>query len=173
MSIKINTKSLFKAMLGFVALMLVGYAYFFIYSKIKFLSAEIGSAIRAIDILEEKKKEFKLAESNLETHKESIAILESTFFSESNFVDLLNVFDAVAKKAGTGFEAKRANLPDAGGAAEISFTLRGNFGSIAKFLTLLDNTHYSGIVKNLSLFSSEEKKVTLTANIDYLIFNYR
>lgn len=170
---KTNIKSLFSAAISFSILILLIYGYFFVYSKIKFLSAEIGSATRSMTMLSEKRKEFELTKSNLEKQSESIKVLESAFFSESGFVDLLNSFENLSKKVGVKFEAKGAKLPEPGGEAEISFEISGNFSSIAKFLALLDNIRYSGVVNKFSLFEEDEKSKTLAAKIDYLLFNYK
>ena len=173
MHTKINSKSLFTTIIGFFVLLFFVYAYYFIYSKIKILSAEIGSAARSIAVLDEKKKEFELAKSNLESQNKNLAVLESAFFSENDFVDLLDAFESIARKAGTKFEAKGATLPGSGKAAQISFELSGDFNSVAKFLVLLDNIRYVGMVNKFSLIKNDEKSKILSVNIDYLLFNFK
>lgn len=170
---KTNIKSLFFAAISFLVLILLAYGYFFVYSKIKFLSSEMGSATRSIAVLDEKRKDFELARSNLEKQSGNMEILESAFFSESGFVALLNTFEDVAKTVGVKFEAKGATLPESKGVAEISFEISGNFNPIVKFLILLNNIRYSGLTNKFSLFESNEKSKTLTANMDYLLFNYK
>lgn len=173
MNIKISKKSLYMVVTGFFAVVFFIYAYLFVYSKIKFLSTEIGSATRSIRVFNEKRKEFEIAKLNLENHGKNTKILESAFFSESTFVDLLDAFGSVGRKAGVKFEAKSANLPSEGNSAEISFELKGNFNSIAKFLILLDDIRYSGLVNKFSLFRENEESNVLRANIDYFVFNYK
>ena len=173
MNTKINSKSLFGAIIGFFVLLFFAYSYFFIFSKIKFLSGEIGFAKRSIKLLDEKRKEFEVAKSNLKNQAENLVVLESAFFSESSFVDLLNVFEGVAKRAGVKFKAKGAIFPETGERAQISFELSGNFESIAKFLVLLDNIRYSGLVYKFSLSESGSDSPVLLAIVDYLLFNFK
>lgn len=173
MDTKINIKSLLAAAAGFLILLFFMYAYFFIYSKIKFLSTETGSATRSITVLNEKKKEFEFAKSNLESQDKNLKVLESAFFSEDSFVDLLDTFESVAKKTGVKLEAKGATLPGSGKVAQISFELSGDFNSIAKFLVLLDKIRYTGTINKFSLSNKGESSKTLLANIDYLIFNFK
>lgn len=170
MKIKINKKSLFKVFAGFIGVLVCAYSYFFIYSKIKFLSTETGSAVRAISVFDEKGEGFVIAKSNLENQNENVKTLEEAFFSESQFVNLLNVFENIAKKAEVKFKAQQANLPQGGGNATISFTLDGSFNSIGKFMILLDNMRYSSMVNKFSITKGDD---VLTANVDYLIFNYK
>lgn len=170
---KINIKSLFKAAIGFFVLIFFSYAYFFVYFKVQSLGVDIGSATKSITVINEKRKEFELAKVNLESQSENVAVIESAFFSENDFVNLLNTFESIGKIAGARFEAKGANLSKAGEPAEISFALQGSFNSIARFLTLLDNARYSGIINKFSLFENSKNSKVLTANIDYLIFNYK
>lgn len=170
---KINMKSLFKAAIGFFVLIFFSYAYFFVYFKVQSLSADIGSATRSITVIDEKRKEFEIAKVNLENQSENVVVIENAFFSENDFVNLLNTFENIGKIAGVRFEAKGANLSNAGKLAEISFALQGSFNSIARFLTLLDNARYSGLINKFSLFENSENSEILTANIDYLIFNYK
>lgn len=170
---KTNIKSLFSAAISFSIFIFLTYGYFFVYSKIKFLSSETSLAKRSMVMINEKRKEFEFAKSNLDKQNKNVEALESAFFSESGFVDLLNSFENLSKKVGVKFEAKGAKLPELGGEAEISFELSGNFSSIAKFLVLLDNIRYSGAVNKFSLFKNDEESKLLTANIDYLIFSYK
>lgn len=171
--LKTNGKSLFLAAVGFFTVLILIYVYLFVFSKIKFLSKEMGSATKSIIILDEKKKDFELAKSNLEKQNENIAVLESAFLSESVFVDFLNNFEDIAKKAGAKFKAKGASLPDSSGRAQISFEISGSFESIAKFLTLLDTIRYSGIINKFSLFKDSDDSGLLTASADYLLFNFK
>ena len=170
---RIKSKSLVVFFSSFILATLLLYVYFFIYVKIQILSNDTGSALRSIAVLEEKRKEFEVARSNLEKQKENTAVLESAFFSESGFVDLLNLFEEIGRKAGVKLEAKGAKLPESPGTAEVSFEVSGNFASIARFLVLLDNIRYSGLVNKFSLNKNGESGEFLTAKIDYLIFNYK
>ena len=123
-------------------------------------------------MLDEKRKEFEVAKLNLKNQEANLQILESAFFSESSFVDLLDVFEGLAKKAGVKFKAKGANFPETNGHAQISFELSGNFDSIAKFLVLLDNIRFSGLIFKFSLMEGG-KSSDLLANVDYLLFNFK
>ncbi|MEK7559971.1 MAG: hypothetical protein AAB522_01565 [Patescibacteria group bacterium] len=172
MNIKISFESLAKTLIGLGILILLAYTYFFLYFKIQSLSADIGSANRSVAVINKKAKEFEVVKSNLESQNKNIATLESAFFSEDDFVDLLNTFENLGKKVGARFEAKGANLSKSGEPAEISFTLKGGFISITKFLTLLENSRYFGIINKFSLFESGESSKTLVADVEYLIFNY-
>lgn len=174
MNTKTNLQSLFHAFFGLLVFVVFLYSYFFIYSKIKFLSSEIDSAKKSIFILDEKRKEFELAKSNLEKQNENLNILESAFFSESNFVSLLSVFESVAKSAGVSFKASGATLPNSSGKnAQILVELRGDFDSIAKFLTALDNIRYSGLVNKFSIGPESEGSKKLLATVDYWLFNFK
>lgn len=171
---KTNTKSLLKMICGAISFVFLVYSYFFIYSKIRLLSAETSAAKRSIIMLDEKRKEFELAKSNFERQSSNVTTLESVFFSENNFVDLLNTFEKLGRTAGVKFQAKDIKIPESGGGeARISFELLGNFESIAKFLVLLDNGRYSGMVNAFSLFKEDEDPKILTTKIDYLLFNYK
>ena len=172
MKTKINSKSLVGTVIGFFVVLFFAYSYFFVFSKIKFLSGEIGSAKRSINLLNEKRKEFEIAKSNLKNQETNLKILESAFFSESSFVDLLDAFGGLAKKAGVRFKAKGATFPETGEHAQISFELSGNFDSIAKFLILLDNVRFPGLVYKFSLLEGGNS-ADLLANVDYSLFNFK
>lgn len=173
MNIKTSSRSLFFVVTGFLVFVIFSYLYFFVYSKVKFLSSEINSAKKSIFVLDKKRKEFELGKSNLENQSKNLEVLKTAFFSESDFVSLLNVFENVARNAGVRFKASGATLPNSGKTAQILIELRGDFASIAKFLITLDNIRYSGLVNKFSVIPDEDNSKTLIATIDYLLFNFK
>lgn len=169
----INRKFLFNSIAAFLGFLIFLYCYFFVYQKIRLLSAEIGNAVKSASALDKKKEGFEAAKKVLENQAANAATLESAFFSESDFVGLLKEFERIGKKGGVIFKAKGARLPDSSPAAELSFEISGSFGSIMKFMIMLDSVRYAGAVKKMSLYPEGEKSKNLTALVDYLIFNYK
>jgi len=77
-------------------------------------------------------------------------------------------------KSEVGFIAKEANFSQNGsGQAEFSFSLKGDLKGVYRFLYLLDNSQYSGILRQASIRREGGESKDFTANIDYLIFNFR
>ena len=170
-----NSKvQIIKISVALLALLILILVYFNFYSRIKFLSGQIGSAERLIVILEEKKLDLDSAAVALLDLKNEMAVIKSAFLSEENFAVFVNTLEDFGRNSGAKFIAKEANFPkNESGSVEFSFSLNGEFKNIFRFLYLLDNSQYSGILRKISLHRDGEGSTSFTANIDYLIFNFR
>lgn len=163
-----------KITISLLALLFITFVYLGFYSKIKFLSEQIGNAERSIAILEEKRHDLDNAILDLEEFKDEITVIENSFLSEENFTVFINILEDFSRKSSAKFVAKEVNFPsDESNPAEFSFSLSGDFKNIFRFLYLLDNSQYSGILRKISLHRDGEESNIFMANIDYLIFNFR
>jgi len=171
---KNNKIQIIKVGASLVVVLVLVFVYFSFCSKIKLLSAQIHGAERSIKILEEKRKDLDAASVSLKGFKDEITIIESAFLSEENFVGFVNTLEDFGKKSEVGFIAKEANFSQNGsGQAEFSFSLKGDLKGVYRFLYLLDNSQYSGILRQASIRREGGESKDFTANIDYLIFNFR
>ncbi len=157
----------------FVLLVLI-LTYFSFYSKIKLLSGQIGSAERSIMILEEKRRDLDTAAVVLAGLESEVGAIKSAFLSEENFPVFINTLEDFGRNSGAKFTAKEANFPaNESSQAELSFSLKGQFENIFRFLHLLDNSQYSGVLKKIFIYRDGDDSTGFSAEIDYLIFNFR
>lgn len=150
------------------------FSYLKFYSAIKFLSSQIGGAERSIKILEEKRLDLDAGQAALKNFPSEKAIVQSAFLTEDNFVDFVNTLEGFGRQSGAKFAAREAKFPsDESSQVQFSFSLKGDFKSVFKFLFLLDNSQYSGILRKISLHSEGDSGRNFSADVDYLIFNFR
>lgn len=157
----------------FIILLLV-FIYLFLYSKIKFLSAQIGDAKSLVLALEEKRHGLDTAKTVVEDFKEEIQIIENAFLSEENFINFVGSLEDFENKSGAEFTAKEANFPaNKSGYVEFSFSLKGGGENIFRFLFLLDNSQYSGTLRKISFRRENEGSKNFIADVHYSIFNFK
>ncbi len=173
MNIKINKKSLIKTIIFFVVFLLCFWTFFYLYLNIRKLKIEVKNARMVIVVSEKKQKDFTLAQKNLTDYKSSIELVEKSFLSESGFANFLEILEKFALDTNVIFTEKGADFPsETGKAVKMTFRFQGKPSNIHKFLFLLDNSSYLGMIGKFVLTREKEGSQLFFADIDYLIFNY-
>ncbi len=159
--------------LASAAILVLIFVSMLLYLKIQGESKNIADQLYQIAVLEKKEKDFSGSRQSLKDFDGEISALQKTLLSEKEFVDFVKTLESVAQKTGVKFKAENATLPGSPVGASISFTIDGDFASIAKFFVLLDNLQYSGILDNVSIAPVSENSKTIRAAANFIIFNFR
>ncbi|MEK9175245.1 MAG: hypothetical protein AAB795_01480 [Patescibacteria group bacterium] len=170
---QINKKTIFLLIGSICAFVIFIVLADLLYNYIQAQGASIKSAKIAIVVLEDKEKDLINAKNNLELLKEDITKIDQAFLSEASFVTFLKLLEALAQKSGVIFQAENADLPrSSDGKAELNFMVRGDYPSLIKFFSLLDQIPYSGIIDQVSISPDSTKNSTLIVRARYVVFNF-
>lgn len=157
------------ASVAFCATIVFGGGVLFLYVRTTQESAQIKDAETSIAILENKKRQIAVVRQELDTLNHDIERVENTVVSRETFVTFLKSLERLAKIAGVSFRAESATLPQSSkGTGRVHFELKGDYSSITRFILLLDQLPYPGIVEQ---FIINPLGQNLRATADYVIFN--
>src|SRR3989338_10427779 len=170
---KFNGKT-FRVVIAWIFVLgIISSAVWFLNSEINEASMAIGEASVSLALLREKEREFEESSANLKKNSLEIANLNSAFLREETFVDLLRLFEDIARSAGVKFEAQSAKVPTASDdKASLSFELEGERESLVRFFILLDRIPYSGIADSINWSQQGKEPDNIKVNTNYIIFNY-
>ena len=170
---KLNGKTLWVVIAGIFMLGIISSAVWFLNSEINETSRVISEASISLAMLREKEREFEESSANLKKFSLEIANLNKAFLSEETFVDLLRLFEDLARAAGVKFKAQSAKVPTASDdKASLSFELEGEKESLVRFFILLDRIPYSGIADSINWSQQGKEPDNIKVNANYIIFNY-
>src|SRR3989344_1920327 len=148
---KFNGKTFWLAAAGILILGIISSAAWFFYFEINKTSKVISDASVSFALLEEKGREFAESSANLEKYSFEIANLDRAFLSEETFVDLLRLFEELARTTNVKFKAQSAKVPTgADDKASLSFELEGEREPLVRFFIMLDKIPYAGLVDEFS-----------------------
>ncbi len=145
-----------------------------LYEKIKNESQSLEDDLTHIAILEKKERDFSGTTASLKDFNEEASLLDAAFLSEGEFIKLISLLESFAQKTGVKFNAESARLPNSPNEqATLSFSLEGDFISIAHFFLLLDHAPYTGILRDAIISPREKNPKILKTTATYGIFNFR
>ncbi len=118
------------------------FGFFFLFQKINDNKTAATEALRLWSEEEAKRNELNSLDAMLENLKEEMATLDTHFAQSSNVVPFLDSLEELGELSGGSSEVLSVETTPDGAGLLITLKTEGGFGSVYKFLELLENSPY-------------------------------